>query len=908
MNVPLETTGLELNEPQREAVAHVDGPLLIFAGAGSGKTRVIVYRIANLIAAHRVPPHRVLAVTFTNKAAGEMRHRLERLIGEELAKDLWVGTFHSVCVRLLRRYPEALGLGHNFVIYDDSAQRSVMNRVVKELKLDDRRFPPRQMLAQVHAAKQEGKGPDGVQDKVVTQCFEAYERHLKAANAADFDDLLLGVLRTVEDPGSAQGKELRARFRHVLVDEFQDANQVQYRLVRALSTTTRNLCVVGDDDQCHPPGVVITTAFGLRMPVEQLYEGFTAGKLSTVLGWHCRAEALAPRRVEVSVRPFSGLLYDVEVDGLHVPVTGNHRLWVRVPYPAYGSFRHHEVTAETLFKYVEGGYLRGVELPLERGGWAPLAQIKAQPYVGPVYSLDVDGDHAYAANGIIVLNSIYKWRGADVRIVRGFRHDFPDATIVKLEQNYRSTGHVVKGALGVIRPAKDREPKELWTANQDGDRISVVAADNEHDEAAFVVERIRELQRGGVSLRDIAVFYRIHAMSRVLEEVMLRERIPYQIIGGMRFFERAEIKDALAYLRIVDNPKSDVDLLRIINTPSRKIGATTIERLVQEADERRSSLFEALAPLADGDALGGQAKKALSSFRELLLHLMSARGDKTVRPSKLCEEMLERTGYTKMLESNDSAEAETRMQNLRELVGSILVYEEETAASGETPSLSDYLERVTLASDTDTLEDKPRVAMMTVHAAKGLEFDSVFVTGMEEDLFPFRSLDQRSDEKDDIEEERRLAYVAVTRARRRLWITHAARRAIFGTTRYGVVSRFIHDLPNSSVARILTASLADRANHHEPSYTSCKSSRGPSGPPNANAAPPRITQNDPHRPDEPSGKRLDSANLRHGAHVRHETFGVGVVQDVEESDDPIVTVKFSGYGPKRIKAHFLRIE
>jgi DNA helicase-2/ATP-dependent DNA helicase PcrA len=753
----------ELNEPQRAAVMHVEGPLLIFAGAGSGKTRVIVYRIATLVALHRVAPYRILAVTFTNKAAGEMKLRLEGLIGHDIAKDLWVGTFHAVCVRLLRRYHEAAGLEKGFVIYDDGDQRTVMNRVIRELALDDKRFPPRQVLARIHAAKQEGKGPDALrtehfQGEVLARCFEEYEKRLKAANAVDFDDLLLAILRLVEDPKCLPGEEIRARFRHVLVDEFQDVNQVQYRLVKAMSAATRNLCVVGDDDQ-----------------------------------------------------------------------------------------------------------------------------------------------------------SIYRWRGADVRIVRGFRRDFPDAVIVKLEQNYRSTAHIVKGALGVIKPAEDREPKELWTDNHDGEPIGVVACDNEHDEAAFVVERIREAVGKGVSPRQIAVFYRIHAMSRVLEEVLRAERIPYQIIGGVRFFERAEVKDCLSYLRVVANPKSDVDLMRIINVPSRKIGEATIEKLVQTADDHGVALLAAIAPLCAGDAIGTAAKRALSGFRELVAGL--AEDAATMRPSVLAEAVLARSGYADALRKDESTEAETRLQNLRELVGSILAYEEEAAAGGEEATLSGYLERVTLTSDVDGLEETQRVALMTVHAAKGLEFDTVFITGMEEDLFPFKGVDPRRSQ--DQEEERRLAYVAVTRARRKLWITHAGIRALFGMTRYGIPSRFIHDLPKASVRQAMTESLTShRAGRREqplgaifararegwshPQEGAAAAMRG-----GGQAAPARAPGERYVERDEGDG--AGEGLLSRGTRVSHKTFGVGVVQGVDPGDDPVATVKFSGYEPKRIKARFLQV-
>jgi DNA helicase-2/ATP-dependent DNA helicase PcrA len=759
----------ELNEPQAQAAAHVDGPLLVFAGAGSGKTRVITYRVANLVACHRVPPYRILAVTFTNKAAGEMKRRLEGLIGLDLTRDLWIGTFHAVCARVLRQHHEAAGLSRNFVIYDDADQRAVMTRVLRELELDEKRYPPRQMLARIHKEKQEGRTaaeykPEGWVEEAVAKCFEGYERHLTSANAVDFEDLILKVMRIAEDPESMAGADLRRRFRYVLVDEFQDVNVSQYRLLRALVTEHGNLCVVGDDDQ-----------------------------------------------------------------------------------------------------------------------------------------------------------SIYRWRGADVRNIRGFRRDFPNATVVKLEQNYRSTGHIVKSALGVIRPAREREPKDLWTARKDGEPAQIVATANEHDEAAWVVERIRELTAHGVSPGDIAVFYRVHAQSRVLEEVMRAENIPYQIIGGTKFFERAEVKDLLAYLRVVGNPRSDVDLLRIINVPARKIGDTTVERLVHAADGMGASLYDALVPYAQSAT--GPAKKSLLVFHDLLQGLM--REAQTAPPSVLAQEVLERSGYQRVLEADESVEAEARLQNLQELVGSIADYEEEAAAAGQTGTLAGYLERVTLAADVDALEDAPRVAMMTVHAAKGLEFHTVFITGMEEELFPFRSADAKRNE--DTEEERRLAYVALTRARERLYITHAARRMIFGQTRYGMPSRFIADLPASSVRQVATASAALEGGGRRFAGLAPSTSAGPRAPwvhpmdRGDDAASTHAARPSAARPVEPArapGERYverevvehatDEGVLGKGASVWHDKFQAGVVVSVDAGADPIVTVRFPGYGDKRIKASFLR--
>lgn len=779
----------ELNDPQAEAVGHVDGPLLIFAGAGSGKTRVIVYRIANLLAVHRVPPYRILAVTFTNKAAGEMKHRLERLVGSEIVRDLWVGTFHAVCVRLLRTHHQAAGLERGFVIYDDADQRAVVSRVLKELDLDDRRYPPRQVLSRIHAYKQEGRGPDDVDsegyfDDAVLRCFRAYQKHLKDANAVDFDDLLLAVLRLLEDPESLAGEDMRRKFRYVLVDEFQDVNHVQYRLVRALSGEHQNLCVVGDDDQ-----------------------------------------------------------------------------------------------------------------------------------------------------------SIYRWRGADVRVIRGFRRDFPAARVVKLEQNYRSVRHVVEAALGVIRHAKDREPKHLWTDNRPGDQVQVVAADSEHDEAAWVAARVKELTSEGVSPRDIAVFYRIHAQSRVLEEVLRGERIPYQIIGGMRFFEREEVKNLLCYLRVVVNPKSDVDLHRIINVPSRKIGAGTVDKLIQTADALGTSLYDALGPLVQAGAVPTATRRSLLGFRDMIERLREDAAE--CSPSRIAEEVLDRSGYAKMLQEENNAEADARLQNLQELLQSIMDYEVEASAAGEAPTLTGYLERVSLTSDADTLEDVPKVAMMTIHAAKGLEFHAVFLTGMEEDLFPFRSQDPSRG--DDIEEERRLAYVAITRAREKLWITHAARRAIFGQTRYNTPSRFLKDLPPSSVRGVLTPASQLMARRGEGGagfslpggavrFGAGRGDRDRGAGARFDSGPRpawRHPQEDavrgaggelPMRPAAPPvepGERFierdldaDSGGegivLRRGSRVKHERFGVGTVASVDPGPDPIASVNFSGWGLKRIKVRFLR--
>ncbi|MBX3125387.1 MAG: UvrD-helicase domain-containing protein [Polyangiaceae bacterium] len=731
-----------LNAAQAEAAIHSDGPLLVFAGAGSGKTRVITYRIANLLATLRVPPYRILAVTFTNKAARELQSRLTALAGPDVTRDLWTGTFHSVCARLLRRYHAAAGLDPRFSIYDDSDQKAVMKRVLDDLGLDERAMPPRYALGRIHAEKREGRGPDDFDpslgfDSALRDVFRGYQEALTRAGALDFEDLLLEAMRLAENPDSPAGAELRRRFDYVLVDEFQDTNTTQYRLVSALIAHTRNLCVVGDDDQ-----------------------------------------------------------------------------------------------------------------------------------------------------------SIYRWRGADVRIIRGFRRDFPDAKVVKLEQNYRSTGNIVRAALAVIEPARSREPKELWTAEPPGDPVRVIAAGSERDEAQHVVHTVRREVARGTSPRDMAVFYRVHAQSRVLEEALRSANIAYQIVGGMKFFERAEVKDVLAYLRLIDNPKSDADLLRVINVPARGIGDKTVAHVLDVAATNTLSAANALGLAAQDELLGTGPRRRLAAFRELLLELVAA--GRELSPHALADLVLERSGYRERLRQDNSAESDARLENLAELLGSIAEYEEQAERLGESPTLTGYLERVSLVAAVDALEDTPAINLMTVHSAKGLEFSVVFLTGMEEEVFPYKGLDGA--EPEELDEERRLAYVAVTRARKRLYISHAGARTLFGQTRYLEPSRFLRNLPQDVVTR-------------EYAHGSSYGSRAPSVPSPAKRPPPR-------REFTPGERIIDhsvfddvaSENhsaLRPGSHVLHRRFGRGTVLQVEAGAAPTVLASFPGIGTKRIRAEFL---
>jgi DNA helicase-2/ATP-dependent DNA helicase PcrA len=656
----------------------------------------------------------------------------------------------------LRRHHAAVGLWRNYVIYDDSDQKAVLTRVLKDMGLADASFPPKLVLSLISREKREGFLPGesrsrGRLESTLCDVYERYQAALARADATDFDDLLLHMMRIAESE-TPDGEALRSRFTHVLVDEFQDTNLIQYRLIHALSSRTQNLCVVGDDDQ-----------------------------------------------------------------------------------------------------------------------------------------------------------SIYRWRGADVRLIRNFRRDFPAATLIKLEQNYRSSANIVQAALGVIRPANEREPKELWTDAPPGEKVRIRSLDSEREEAAMVAGLIRgEIERGRRA-EQIAVFYRVHAQSRALEEALRNLNLPYQIIGGMKFFERAEVKDLLSYLRFTLNPKSDTDLLRVINVPPRGIGDKTVERIVSRAAEDTTSAFDALEVLIESEELGTGPRKKLAQFRSLILDLR-AQAEK-LSPSELARHTLEATGYEAALREDDSAEADARLGNLEELVGAISEYEDDAETRDEVPTLAGYLERVSLIANVDALASGSQVSLMTVHSAKGLEFESVFLTGMEETIFPYRGVDQaRGESEEDLDEERRLAYVAITRARKRLTITHVSTRLLFGRTHYLTASRFLDDIPAEVAERdaprrpsVNRFGPTDSYRFHSSSYRPSESGYRPSAPPPPRLAPgARVVERDA---DFDAGED----NLRPGRAVMHEKFGRGVVEAVEHGSSPVVVARFKSVGQKRIKAEFLKL-
>jgi DNA helicase-2/ATP-dependent DNA helicase PcrA len=732
-----------LNPAQAEAVQHGDGPLLILAGAGSGKTRVITYRISQLIR-RGVAPFRILAVTFTNKAAGEMRSRIA-VAAEGRADSCWIGTFHATCARLLRMHADKLGLQRDFAIFDDGDQKSLMSRVLKDLSVADRFATPRAMLSAIDSAKNKGVSVEEFQPNdyftdIVGRVWPVYQERMRQSNGVDFGDLLLLALKLCHH--EEVGPKLAEKFEHVLVDEFQDTNQVQYRLVRHLSSHSRNLCVVGDDDQ-----------------------------------------------------------------------------------------------------------------------------------------------------------SIYRWRGADLRNILDFERDHPGTHVIKLEQNYRSTQMILDAANAVIARNLWRKQKWLFTEQAGGEPILYHTAEDERREAEFVVRAIRRLEHDdGRAPEDFAVFYRTHAQSRVLEEAMLAADLPYAIIGGTRFYDRAEVKDLLAYLRVISNPADEVSLARIVNRPTRGIGDTTYERVVAEARAHNTTVWAAMRTVAAGDALSAGPRKKLQAFVDLMEELRGFVGTL----GGLGETVLERTGYLERLAAESTHESQERVENLMELVGSIKDFEAETEKqTGQPPTLTDYLERVSLVAPAD--EKQRGVTMMTIHAAKGLEFPVVFVTGLEEGVFPNL---REGEDPEQIEEERRLAYVAITRARERLFLSNARYRHLFGQEpRPFRESRFLADIPDKCIARprLLKSDGFPVAAPHGPAPRPQWSSR----PRAEGRAGSRVVQRDAGISVE---YELDESELpfRLGQKVRHSMFGEGEVRGFTGSGrDLKLTVYFPSFGPKTILARFV---
>jgi len=735
----------ELNPAQSEAVTHAGGPLLVVAGAGSGKTRVLTRRIAYLMSARHVAPYQILAITFTNKAAGEMKERVAELVGP-IAQSMWVSTFHSACVRILRQEAVRLGYANSFSIYDSADSLRLITIVAKELNLDSKRYPARQFQAMISNAKNELMGPqDYVNaasnqfEQVVADVYSVYQQRLQRANAMDFDDLILKTVEVLQRFPEAKAR-YRSRFRHVLVDEYQDTNHAQYILVKEL---------VGSDSEGMPPAELC------------------------VVG---------------------------------------------------------------------------------------------------------DADQ-----------SIYGFRGATIRNILQFELDYPNASTVLLEQNYRSTQNILNAANAVITKNVSRKEKNLWTDSGSGALLTGYVAENEHDEARFIAEEIRQLQRDEKSQPgDTAIFYRTNAQSRVFEEVFMRNALPYKVVGGLRFYERREVKDLLAYLRVLANLDDEISLRRIINVPKRGIGDTSLDYVDLFAQQKGISFWQGLLRASEVTGLPSRAAQSIQDFTSMISALNVLVEAKT-KPSVIVEAALEQSGLLQELADSTDPQDEVRVENLKELVAVSMEYEErdfEELGEDEEISLSGFLEKVSLVADADEIPEGEDhggvVTMMTLHTAKGLEFPTVFLTGMEDGIFPHsRTLG----EKDEVEEERRLAYVGLTRARKHLYISRAEYRSTWGAPNYNPPSRFLDEIPEDVIewrnesSTSLSPSLLKR-------------------PRVATTPPPRAT-----------GKKISTIELAVGERVSHDTFGLGVVVAVAgEADKAEATIKFGQYGEKRLLLRYAPVE
>jgi superfamily I DNA/RNA helicase len=911
-----------LNEPQREAVLHGEGPLLILAGAGSGKTRVLTHRIAHLVGSGQARPGEILAITFTNKAAQEMRERVEQLVGNR-ARAMWVMTFHSACARILRAEAEKLGYTRGFTIYDEQDSLRLVKACIDELDIDPKRFAPRGIRRQISDAKNALLDAEAYRLKVSTffeqtaaDVYDLYEKRLHAANAMDFDDLLFRAVNLFELYEDVRDRYRRS-FRHVLVDEYQDTNRAQYRWLQLLTEEHRNLCVVGDDDQCLAGGTPVTMADGSTKVIEDIQPGelvlsnYGSGNFrpAKVLRTHRgnasegvvittesgRRLVSTPEHVHFAGYDdrggHAGLANRDRVD----PPRGAGRPEVTITLCAarragrpihrvtigregsawYGDYGEAlqvvdriETSRPVIVRQLAGlgdkplpfmpaGSVRpGMVMFAEDGLYERVKEVGRTRLAAPVYDIDVEDTHNFIANGLLTHNSIYRFRGADIENILGFERDFPDAQVVKLEQNYRSTQTILNASNAVIGNNRQRKDKFLWSELGDGDPVHVRELEDEHAEARFVVSEIERLVEQGASRDEIAVFYRTNAQSRVLEDMLVRYGVGYQVIGGTRFYERAEIKDALAYLTLLVNPADTVAFGRAVNSPRRGIGATSQGRLVGYANTIGEPIWDVAAEPESVPGLAPAAVKAVGRFMSVMERLRE-RVEGGAGVGDLLAETLEETGYTEALQAERTIEAQGRLENLEELVGVAREYD----VTAEDGSVEEFLQQLALFSEQDNLrDDEGIVTLMTLHNAKGLEFGIVFIIGLEDGVFPH----MRAIEAGDLEEERRLAYVGITRAKRELYLTHARTRMLFGGRDWNLRSRFIDEVP---------VEFTDR------------DEEAPTGP--AAAA----TWGGGASAPEPGGGGGGRASFALGDDVVHAQFGDGVVVGIEPGG--LVVVRFA---------------
>lgn len=1090
-----------LNKEQKEAVLHTEGPLLILAGAGSGKTRVLTHRIAYLIKEKDVYPSSILAITFTNKAAKEMKERVARILGD-VAQDMWISTFHSTCVRILRKDIDKLGYDKSFVIYDSADQQTVIKSCLKELNLNDKNFPPRSVQEMIGKAKDElvdakmytrMYAADFRMSKIAS-IYELYQKKLKQNNALDFDDIIMCTVRLFHEYPDVL-EYYQRKFKYIMVDEYQDTNTAQYMLVSLLAQRHKNLCVVGDDDQCVIEGTNISTTKGdikvecanekdtlicasgrgevltgsIEKKIKKTYEGLVV-RIKTKTGKEIRT---TPNHIGFArLNSHSGVYYvylmykkgkgyrigqtqgvrsrkGEIVNGLFVRLNQEHgdKMWILKVCPnkeeaAYFeqlySFRYGIPTTvfhntgrelslsqeyiDRMFKEIDterlvprlmkdlvvfeeyphhvcnavirgqtarqiinitafGGRKTGNDagwcshriclntsgdelksrvtscsLPVRNGNrstwrieterkeydeadnyarkivgidenleivkkarlteglsymYMPAAHMKPtmsipvfengkivddiikevefEKFSGHVYDISVPHFRQYIGNGIVIHNSIYGWRGANIRNILDFEKEFKNCKTIKLEQNYRSTKTILDAANSVIKNNYGRKNKKLWTDNSDGGRIVNCVGGNEHDEAHYVANEIQKLiSAESRQFKDFAVLYRMNAQSRVVEEMLMREGIPYKIVGGLRFYDRKEIKDVIAYLRVIQNPSDDISLKRIINVPKRGIGGTTVDHAEGIAARRSISIFSIISSATEVPELQ-RASTKLDNFVRLINSLRVDKDNLTV--SDLMEAVIERTGIMSELQQENTVEAETRIENIKELISVALEFEQQSEEQG----LEEFLAHVSLVSDIDNVEEEQdNVILMTLHSAKGLEFPVVFMVGMEEGIFPsYRSFSEESE----LEEERRLCYVGITRAREKLYLTNAFSRTLFGKTECYSTSRFLKEIPDELVE-----------NPFQKEKKVAKSARdffGESSFPRTFNLQTGLKSASAHE----ARKGTAGVNFSVGDNVEHKKFGVGVITSVEEEGgDYKLEIQFKSAGMKRLMAAFANLK
>lgn len=1111
-----------LNTEQQKAVLHNEGPLLILAGAGSGKTRVLTHRIAHLIKEKGVSPFSILAITFTNKAAREMKERIDKLVGEG-SENIWVSTFHSTCVRMLRRDIDKIGYDRSFVIFDSADQQTVVKDCLKELNLNDKNFPPRSVLEMIGRAKDELIEPQAYTNMYasdfrmskVAKIYELYQKKLRQNNALDFDDIIMLTIKVfLEHPEVLD--YYQRKFRYILVDEYQDTNTAQYSFISLLAQGHKNLCVVGDDDQCLVEGTEVSTPDGV-CAIENIEEGqkvlCAAGRgevLSGVVekklvkryeGPIVKVKTVGGREIKATpnhigfakLNPQQGIYYiylmykkgmgyrigqtqgvrsrnGEIVNGLFVRLNQEHgdKMWILqicatkeeasfyeqlyafkygIPTTVFHGigrgisltqkyinkifteidtegaaeklmedlmifeeYPHHvcnavirgqsarQIVNVTVFGGKKTGNdagwcshriclntsgeglklrLKDEAFPVRNGNrntwrveterkdydeadryalkiaaveenlevlkrarlteeasfmYMPVSHMKptmsiavledgqivediieeveVEHYEGNVYDLSVPNFRQYISNGVVVHNSIYGWRGANIRNILDFEKEFKNCNVIKLEQNYRSTQKILDAANKVIRNNLGRKNKQLWTENEDGNNLQLFKGNNEHDECMFVTHEIKRLcKEENKSYKDFAILYRINAQSRVMEDMLMRESIPYKIVGGLRFYDRKEIKDVVSYLRVIQNPSDNIGLKRIINVPKRGIGDATVGKAEDIANQRNCSIFSIVASAAEIPELQRAASK-LDSFTTMIAKFRVLKDHMKV--SELIQEVINQSGILKELEEEDTIESQTRIENIKELISVAMEYE--AREDGEEKTLEGFLENVSLVADIDNVEEgADNVILMTLHSAKGLEFPVVFLVGLEEGVFPgYRSIG----DENELEEERRLCYVGITRAREKLYLTNAFSRTLFGNTTYNKESRFLKEIPaelvddlnrkQSEAAAKMKAGVM-RTQPTQPMGSSGAASKvGPVGGASAAAnltdfkrAFGLRTAGEMQRAASPS------TSFQVGDKVQHKKFGVGVVTKVEkENGDYKLDIHFNGAGMKRLMAGF----